>query len=52
MIQNQKPQEQKLSAATPLSFDAQAIPIHEVCTDQPIVAAHHLHPTNLEESVF
>ncbi|AGG34022.1 NUDIX hydrolase [beta proteobacterium CB] len=48
MIQNQKPQEQKLSAATPLSFDAQAIPIHEVCADQPVVAAHHLHPANLK----
>jgi len=48
MTRNQKPQEQKLSAATPLSFDAQAIPIHEVCADQPIVAVHHLHPANLK----
>ncbi len=48
MTRNQNPQEQKLSAATPLSFDAQAIPIHEVCADQPIVASHHLHPANLK----
>lgn len=48
MTRNQKPQEQQLSAAAPLSFDAQAIPIHEVCADQPIVTPHHLHPENLK----
>ncbi|MGV0980870.1 MAG: CoA pyrophosphatase [Polynucleobacter sp.] len=48
MTQNQKPQEQGLSAAAPLGFDAQAIPIYEVCADQPIVAAQHLHPANLK----
>jgi 8-oxo-dGTP pyrophosphatase MutT (NUDIX family) len=48
MSQNQEPQEQKLSAATPLNFDAQAIPIHEVCADQPRVATHLLHPSSLK----
>jgi 8-oxo-dGTP pyrophosphatase MutT (NUDIX family) len=48
MTQNQKFQEQRLSAATPLSFDAQAIPIHEVCSSQSKVAKHHLDPLNLK----
>ncbi|OZA15626.1 MAG: CoA pyrophosphatase [Polynucleobacter sp. 24-46-87] len=48
MTQNQKPQEQRLSAATPLSFDAQAIPIHEVCASQSKVASHHLNPLSLK----
>ena len=48
MTQNQKSQEQRLSAAVPFGFDAQAIPIHEICADQPIVAVHHLHPANLK----
>ncbi len=49
MSQNHKPQEQKLSAATPLSFDAQAIPIHEVCHTQPKVAQHALDPLALRD---
>ena len=48
MTQNPNPPEQKLSAAAPLGFDAQAIPIHEVCAGQPAVAYDHLHPTNLK----
>jgi 8-oxo-dGTP pyrophosphatase MutT (NUDIX family) len=48
MTQNPKPQEQRLSAVTPLSFDAQAIPIHEVCGGQPKVAQHHLDPLSLK----
>ena len=48
MSKNPKPQEQRLSAATPLSFDAQAIPIHEVCAGQPTVAPHHLEVLSLK----
>jgi 8-oxo-dGTP pyrophosphatase MutT (NUDIX family) len=48
MPKNLKPQEPKLSIATPLNFDAQAIPIYEVCTDQPKVIAHHLDPSSLK----
>jgi 8-oxo-dGTP pyrophosphatase MutT (NUDIX family) len=47
MTQNHKPQEQRLSVATPLGFDAQAIPIHAVCSDQPKLVADCLDPINL-----
>ncbi|MEY4523866.1 MAG: hypothetical protein RIR27_942 [Pseudomonadota bacterium] len=47
MPKNLKPQESKLSIATPLNFDARAIPIHEVCSDQPKVISHHLDPSSL-----
>jgi 8-oxo-dGTP pyrophosphatase MutT (NUDIX family) len=49
MSQPHKPQEQKLSAATPLSFDAQAIPIYEVCHTQPKVAQQALDPLALRD---
>jgi len=48
MPKNFKPQEKELSITTPLNFDAQAIPIHEVCTDQPKVLARHLDPSILK----
>jgi 8-oxo-dGTP pyrophosphatase MutT (NUDIX family) len=47
MTQNHKPQEQRLSVATPLGFDAQAIPVHTVCSDQPKLVADCLDPSNL-----
>lgn len=47
MTQDSKTQDQRLSAATPLSFDAQSIPIHEVCHDQAKVAQHILDPLAL-----
>lgn len=47
MPKNLKPQESKLSIATPLNFDARVIPIHEVCSDQPKVISHHLDPSSL-----
>lgn len=47
MTQDSKTQDQRLSAATPLSFDAQAIPIHEVCHYQAKVAQHILDPLAL-----
>jgi len=49
MPKNFKPQEPKLSNATPLNFDARAIPVHEVCSDQPKVTAHHLDPSSLKQ---
>ncbi|MES2586004.1 MAG: CoA pyrophosphatase [Pseudomonadota bacterium] len=48
MPTNPKSQEQRLSVAAPLGFDAQAIPIYEICTGQSIVASHHLDPLNLK----
>jgi len=48
MPKNFTPQEKEWSIATPLNFDAQAIPIHEVCTDQPKVIARHLEPSGLK----
>ena len=47
MTQKHKPQEQRLSVATPLGFDAQAIPIHAICSDQPKLEADRLNPANL-----
>ncbi|QWE18208.1 CoA pyrophosphatase [Polynucleobacter corsicus] len=48
MPKTPKPQEQRLNVAAPLGFDAQAIPIHEVCSDQLKVIARHLEPSNLK----
>jgi len=48
MPKNFTPQEKEWSITTPLNFDAQAIPIHEVCTDQPKVIARHLEPSSLK----
>jgi 8-oxo-dGTP pyrophosphatase MutT (NUDIX family) len=47
MPKNPNPQEQSLSAAVPAGFDAQAIPIHEVCADQGKVAKQALDPLSL-----
>jgi 8-oxo-dGTP pyrophosphatase MutT (NUDIX family) len=47
MTQNPKPNEPRLSVAVPASFDAQAIPIHEVCEGQVKVAKHALDPSSL-----
>ncbi|MBU3567262.1 CoA pyrophosphatase [Polynucleobacter alcilacus] len=38
MLKTPKPEEDAIHVAAPLGFDAQAIPIHEVCGDQPKVA--------------
>ena len=47
MPKNPKPQEQRLNVAAPAGFDAQAIPIHEVCESQARVAQHALDPSSL-----
>jgi 8-oxo-dGTP pyrophosphatase MutT (NUDIX family) len=47
MPKNLNPQEQRLSVATPLDFNAQSIPIFEVCVSQPKVATHHLDSLSL-----
>jgi 8-oxo-dGTP pyrophosphatase MutT (NUDIX family) len=47
MTQKSNPQDQALNVAVPAGFDAQAIPIHEVCAGQPKVADHALAPLNL-----
>ncbi len=49
MTKNLNPQEQRLSVAAPLGFDAQAIPVYEVCSNQPKVAAHVLEPLGLRD---
>jgi 8-oxo-dGTP pyrophosphatase MutT (NUDIX family) len=48
MTQQSNPQNQAFSVAVPAGFDAQAIPIHQVCADQSKVATQHLHPLNLK----
>jgi len=48
MPKNFESQEKEWSIAVPLNFDAQAIPIHEVCKDQPKVITHHLDPSSLK----
>ena len=47
MTQKLNPQDQALNIAAPPGFDAQAVPIHEVCAGQPKVATHVLDPLNL-----
>jgi 8-oxo-dGTP pyrophosphatase MutT (NUDIX family) len=47
MSKNLNPEEPKLNIATPLGFDAQAIPVHEVCIAQSKVDIGHLDPAHL-----
>jgi len=47
MTQKSSPQDQAFNIAVPAGFDAQAIPIHEVCTGQPTVARNILDPVSL-----
>jgi 8-oxo-dGTP pyrophosphatase MutT (NUDIX family) len=47
MTEKLNPQDQALNIAAPAGFDAQAVPIHEVCIDQPKVATHALDPLSL-----
>lgn len=47
MTQKLNPQDQVLNIAAPPGFDAQAVPIHEVCAGQSKVATHTLDPLNL-----
>jgi 8-oxo-dGTP pyrophosphatase MutT (NUDIX family) len=47
MTQKSSPQDQAFSIVVPAGFDAQAIPIHEVCTGQPTVARNILDPLSL-----
>jgi 8-oxo-dGTP pyrophosphatase MutT (NUDIX family) len=49
MTQQSSPQDQAFSVAAPIGFDAQAIPIQEVCVGQSKVAAHVLDPLNLRD---
>lgn len=48
MTQKSNPLDPVLSVAVPAGFDAQAIPIHQVCADQSKVATQHLNPFNLK----
>lgn len=48
MTQSGRSNNQAFSAAVPAGFDAQAIPIHEVCASQPQVAIDRLHPISLK----
>ena len=48
MTQSPRSNNSAFSAAVPAGFDAQAIPIQEVCSDQPRVAADRLHPMALK----
>ncbi len=47
MTQSPRSNNQAFSAAVPAGFDAQAIPIQEVCADQPKVSVDCLHPSSL-----
>ena len=47
MTQKSNPLDPVLSVAVPAGFDAQAIPIHQVCADQSKVANQQLNPFNL-----
>jgi 8-oxo-dGTP pyrophosphatase MutT (NUDIX family) len=47
MSKNLNPQEPRLNIATPLGFDAQAIPVHEICIGQSMVGISHLDPSHL-----
>jgi 8-oxo-dGTP pyrophosphatase MutT (NUDIX family) len=47
MTQKSSPQDQAFNIVVPAGFDAQAIPIHEVCTGQPTVARNILDPLSL-----
>jgi 8-oxo-dGTP pyrophosphatase MutT (NUDIX family) len=47
MTQKSSPQNQAFNIVVPAGFDAQAIPIHEVCTGQPTVARNILDPLSL-----
>ena len=48
MTQSGRSNNQAFSAAVPAGFDAQAIPIYEVCASQLSVPADRLHPTSLK----
>lgn len=43
-----KTEEDAINVAAPLGFDAQAIPIHEICVDQIKVPKEHLEPASLK----
>ena len=47
MTQKSNPLDPVLSVAVPAGFDAQAIPIHQVCANQSKVATQQLNPFNL-----
>lgn len=44
-----KPEEDAINVATPPGFDASAIPVHEVCSDQPKVLPLSLDPSSLRQ---
>ncbi len=48
MTQSGRSNNQAFSAAVPAGFDAQAIPIHEVCATEPQVSLDRLHPISLK----
>ena len=48
MTQKSNPQDQVFSVAVPAAFDAQAIPIHEVCAGQLAVVSHFLDPLSIK----
>ena len=49
MTKISKPEEDAINVAAPPGFDAQSIPIHEVCANQKKVAPELIHPLRLKE---
>ena len=49
MTKISKPEEDAINVAAPPGFDAQAIPIHEVCSNQQKVSPDLLHPEGLKK---
>jgi 8-oxo-dGTP pyrophosphatase MutT (NUDIX family) len=49
MTAQSNPQDRALSIASPAGFDAQAVPIQEVCIGQPQLAANTLSPMSLRQ---
>jgi 8-oxo-dGTP pyrophosphatase MutT (NUDIX family) len=48
MPKNSTPEDNAINVAAPPGFDAQAIPIHQVCSDEKKVAAEFLEPAGLK----
>lgn len=51
MSKKPAPEESPINVATPLGFDAQAIPIHQLCDDQVALSREFLEPTRIKQYV-
>jgi|UniRef100_UPI0040470F15 8-oxo-dGTP pyrophosphatase MutT (NUDIX family) len=51
MSKKSAPEESPMNVATPLGFDAQAIPIHRVCDDQSALPREFLEPSRIKKYV-